>query len=68
MTVEIIYNGERRQVAEGTTVADLLAQLDRPASQVAVEVNEDLLPREQHAAYGLRPGDRIEVVTLAGGG
>ncbi len=68
MTVEILYNGQSRQVTEGTTVADLLAQLDRPAAQVAVEVNEDLIPRERHAAHGLRPGDRVEVVTLAGGG
>lgn len=66
--MEILYNGELRQIVEGATLADLLAQLDRPAQQVAVEVNRELVPREQHGLRCLRPGDEVEVVTLAGGG
>jgi thiamine biosynthesis protein ThiS len=66
--VEIIYNGQKREIAEGATVADLLAQLDRPAQQVAVEVNLVLAPRERHAEWRLQPGDQVDVFTLAGGG
>ena len=35
---------------------------------VAVEVNLELVPRRRHAEHVLRDGDRVEVVTLVGGG
>jgi thiamine biosynthesis protein ThiS len=66
--VEITYNGQPRRVAEGFTVADLLASSEAPLRQIAVEVNEQLVPRERFSDCSLQPGDRVEVVTLAGGG
>ena len=66
--MEIVFNGQRRAVDDGATVADLLAQMDRPAQQVAVEVNLSLVPRERHATHRLQPGDQVDVFTLAGGG
>jgi len=52
----------------GTTVAELLEQLGLAGKLVAVEVNLQVVPREQHAACKLAPGDRLEIVTLVGGG
>jgi sulfur carrier protein len=46
----------------------LLAELARDSKKVAVEVNEEVVPREQHAERELRDGDRVEIVTLVGGG
>jgi sulfur carrier protein len=66
--VEIIYNGRPLQAAEGITVAELLAPLEIPLRQIAVEVNQELVPRERFAEHFLRAGDHVEVVTLAGGG
>ena len=66
--MEIHLNGQPRQVAAGTTVADLLAELGVLARHVAVEVNLQLIPRERHAEVELRAEDRLEVVTLVGGG
>jgi thiamine biosynthesis protein ThiS len=51
-----------------STVAGLLASLNRDPKKVAVEVNEEVVPREQHATTELRDGDRVEIVTLVGGG
>ena len=65
--MKIIYNGQTRDVAAQTVVA-LLEELSLPARHVAVEVNERVVPRPQHAEFVLRDGDRLEVVTLAGGG
>jgi len=50
------------------TVAGLLVSLGRDPKKVAVEVNEEVVPREQHAMKELREGDRVEIVTLVGGG
>ena len=66
--VEIMVNGGPRQVLEGTTIAALLAELGLEPRQVAVEVNLELAPRGQHAERVLNAGDRLEVVTLVGGG
>ncbi len=66
--MEIIVNGETRQVAEGATVAGLLAELNLTGRYVAVEVNREVVPRAQHAEHRLSPGDRLEIVTLVGGG
>lgn len=67
-TMEISVNGKPRTVEPGTTVATLLAALELDPRQLAVERNLELVPRGQHAATTLVPGDRLEVVTLVGGG
>jgi sulfur carrier protein len=64
----ITLNGESREVAPGTTVAELLGKLDLLPKHVAVEVNLQLVPRARHAEHALRENDRLEVVTLVGGG
>ena len=66
--VEIVVNGQPRRVPEGTTVAALLGQLGLAERYVAVEVNLGLVPRARHAEHRLAPGDRLEIVTLVGGG
>jgi thiamine biosynthesis protein ThiS len=49
-------------------VAQLLEQLGLAKQYVAVEVNLRLVPRPQHAQHALQTGDRVEIVTLTGGG
>ena len=66
--MQIEVNGERREVADGTTVSALLRELEVTQPHVAVEVNLEVVPRARHAATTLRDGDRLEVVTLVGGG
>ena len=66
ITIEI--NGKSQQVAEGTTVSRLLLDLKINNKYCAVERNLELIPREQHADCELSNGDRIEIVTLVGGG
>ena len=57
-TVIITVNGERREVPEPLTVADLLRHLDVKPEHVAVEVNNDLVTRSRHAETRGRPGRR----------
>jgi sulfur carrier protein len=66
--VNILVNGAPREVPEGTTVAALLSQLKMTARHVAVEVNLELVPRAQHGQFPLHEADRLEIVTLVGGG
>lgn len=66
--MQIIFNGQRRDVSDGISVAKLLVEHQLEPKHVAVEVNLELVPRQDHAARILRAGDRLEVVTLVGGG
>lgn len=67
-TVEIHVNGEPFRMPAGSTVADLVAARDLRPELVAVERNREIVPRRDHAATALAAGDRIEIVTLVGGG
>jgi thiazole synthase len=66
LTVKI--NGEPRQLPRIMTIAELLAQLGHDRRRVAVEVNEAVVPAIRHAEHLLSDGDRVEIVTLVGGG
>ena len=66
--IEIYVHGQPRAVAAGSTVTTLLQTLELDPRTLAVERNLELVPRGQHAATPLAAGDRLEVVTLVGGG
>ena len=66
--MNILVNGEPRDVADGTTIDALLAALGIDRRRIAVERNREIVPRGQHAATPLAEGDRIEIVTMVGGG
>ena len=67
-SVEIVLNGTPRQIAAGESIAQLLERLELKGRHVAVEVNRELVPRSQHPGRRLAAGDRLEIVTLVGGG
>ena len=64
----LIVNGEPHDVADALSVADLLHTLDVRAGRVAVEVNEEVVPRGAFAERRLTSGDRVEIVNFVGGG
>ncbi len=66
--VEILVNGQTRQIAASSTVADLIAALGLSAQHVAVERNREIVPRATHARTTLAAGDNLEIVTFVGGG
>ncbi len=65
--MQIICNGKAQPLTAGKTISALLEELQL-SGPVAVEVNEQLAPREQHDQWVLADGDRVEIVTLVGGG
>ncbi len=67
-TVSVLVNGAPRDVPAGTSIAALLETLELDVRSVAVEVNLELVPRATHAQVELREQDRVEVVSLVGGG
>ena len=66
--MRLVINGEERQVGTKTTVKQLLASLGLADTLVAVERNEEVIPRARHESTELDEGDRVEVVHFVGGG
>lgn len=66
--MQIVVNGEPREVPPNATVRTLLEQLGLGDTLVAVECNAEVVPRAKHAGAALAEGDTIEVVHFVGGG
>ncbi len=64
----VIVNGQEQQVPEGTTVAALVDKLGLGGAACAAEVNRELVPKRRQAERALHEGDRVELVSLVGGG
>lgn len=64
----ITVNGESRAVPEGLTVRALLDHLGLTQGPVAVELNQEVVPRAEHATRQLTAGDSLELVHFVGGG
>lgn len=66
--MQVVVNGHTQSVDEGVTIAQLLDSLHLTGKHVAVEVNLELVPHQRQAEHHLADGDRLEIVTLVGGG
>ena len=66
--MKVFHNDISTEVPEGTTIAALLRQLELEPRYLAVEVNFKLISRTEHNGHVLQDGDRLEIVTLVGGG
>ncbi|MCK0715006.1 sulfur carrier protein ThiS [Chromohalobacter sarecensis] len=66
--MHIQLNGDQRELASPLTISELIDQLALTGRRIAVEVNEEIVPRSQHAETRLSPGDRVEIVHAIGGG
>ena len=66
--MELLVNGEKRTIPDGTTVSQLLETLKVQPERVVVEVNLTILKRAEHPATVLKEGDTVEIVHFVGGG
>ena len=66
--MQVVVNGEVRELRDGATVTALLEELGLGDTLVAVERNAAIVTRATHATTALQDGDRVEVVHFVGGG
>jgi thiamine biosynthesis protein ThiS len=64
----LTVNGESKSVADGLTLAQFVRDLGLERDPIAVELNRQVVPRDRHDTTRLADGDRVEIVTLVGGG
>ncbi|MEO0608322.1 MAG: sulfur carrier protein ThiS [Pseudomonadota bacterium] len=66
--MRIFLNGESQEVEDGLSVEALVHSLSGDPRGIAIERNQEIVPKAEHAATQLQDGDRLEVVQFVGGG
>jgi thiamine biosynthesis protein ThiS len=66
--MKLHINGEEQSFDTTLTLAGLVERLGMKPDRVAVELNREIVPREQWGQAYLSEGDRLEIVHFVGGG
>lgn len=66
--MKVRINGDDREVADGSTVADVIGQLDVPPTGIAVALDGAVVPRSTWERTSVSPGAAFEVLTAMPGG
>jgi thiamine biosynthesis protein ThiS len=66
--IDIVVNGEPKQIAAGASLEDLVRSLDLDPRMVVVEHNRAIVRRGSLASVSLTQGDSVELVHFVGGG
>lgn len=66
--MEIVINGQAREVPEGQTLSALLGELGLDSARVALEVDGRIVKPRQWPETMLEAGARVEIVHFVGGG
>ncbi|ARE89683.1 sulfur carrier protein ThiS [Clostridium formicaceticum] len=64
----MIINGKEMDLPEGITIVELLEKLHLHKDRVVVEVNYEIVAKEQYTETILNGGDQVEIVSFVGGG
>ncbi|MEW7975212.1 MAG: sulfur carrier protein ThiS [Candidatus Thiodiazotropha endolucinida] len=66
--MQIYLNGLEKQIPDALNMAKLIELLDLSGQRIAVEVNEELVPRSTFDEYLLEEHDQVEIIQAVGGG
>lgn len=66
--MDIVINGERKQISAGVTLLELLKELELDPRAVVVEHNRRIVRRTGLSDVTVAEGDAIELVHFVGGG
>jgi sulfur carrier protein len=66
--MKLHVNGEDRDFPIPLTLSALVEHLGMKHDRVAIELNRNIVPREQWDKTTLAEGDRLEIVQFVGGG
>jgi thiamine biosynthesis protein ThiS len=66
--LRIHVNGESRSITDQLTLSELVEELSLSPARIAVELNGEVVRRDNWSETVLSEGDRLEVVHFVGGG
>ena len=66
--MQIYLNGDEKQIPDDLDMAGLIELLELTGQRIAIEVNEELVPRSTFPGHTLQAEDRVEIIHAVGGG
>lgn len=66
--MNIILNGQNKKIDDNTNIEKLLISLNLDNKRLAVEVNQEIIPRADFDSFTLSELDKVEIVQAIGGG
>ena len=66
--MQVVINGQSQDLPNGATAADVVELLGLQGKRLAMEINEEILPRSEYPGHILHEGDNVEIVHAIGGG
>jgi sulfur carrier protein len=66
--MQVLLNGIATEIPDGATIDHILVRLGLSGQHLAIEVNEELVPRGRFSAHLLAPTDKVEIIQAVGGG
>jgi sulfur carrier protein len=66
--MNIQLNGDTQQFDDGLTAAQLVDKLGLQGQRIAMEVNQEIVPRSNYDTYYIQENDKIEIIHAVGGG
>jgi thiamine biosynthesis protein ThiS len=66
--LNIILNGEEKEIADGLAIPSLISELGLTPERLAVEVNRRIIRKADWPSTTLAEGDKVEIVHFVGGG
>lgn len=66
--LRVFINGEGKEIYGTPSLAELIDQLELPATRIAIELNREVVRRSEWDTTMLKEDDRIEIVHFIGGG
>lgn len=64
----MIINGEKTDLPTGISITELLRQLNLDRDKIVIEVNCELISKDQYASVLLKQDDQVEIISFVGGG
>ena len=66
--MRVYVNGEAKELSDRISLAELITQLNLPDGRIAVELNRNVVRRNDWSTTMLADGDSLEIVHFVGGG
>ena len=67
-SIQVSVNGKDREVPSGLSVQELVESFDLNPMLIVVELNREILERDQFKDIRVSDGDAVELVHFVGGG
>ena len=66
--IQIYINGKKKNINSNCNLIDILKEYSLINKLVAVEINQEVIPKSRYKTFTINKNDKIEILELIGGG